>query len=217
MFSRRKHKGPFDCFDLKNRPMGLPLIWTDSAGSFQSQNVSPGITCKNIWWEKLSVGWVRNWWQIMPNISKLSHESQNIPNKCEKVILKMTYHCEIFKMWFLTPNPGLYVQYKNKLKPCALFATNCKYNPPIFSTSSNILHMLHGDTFCCKIPKNHNLNFSLPKTTEQFHCNNTRPTWPESPSKIMKIMYWHLWSNIVHFQDIAQNRTLHPKVWNFGI
>ncbi len=34
----------------------------------------------------------------------------------------------MFKILFLTPNPGLHVQYKNKLKLCTLFTTNCKYN-----------------------------------------------------------------------------------------
>ncbi len=60
-------------------------------------------------------------------------------------------------------------------------------------------------------PKNQILNFSLLKTTEKFYNNNTRPTWPESPSNIMKIMYGHHWSNVAHFQYTAQNRTICPK------
>ncbi len=53
------------------------------------------------------------------------------------------------------------------------------------------LHILPGNTFWYKTPKNQILNFSLLKNTEKFHYNNTRPTWPESPSNIMKIMYGH--------------------------
>ena len=152
---------------------------------------------------------------MMCDVSKLGHKSQNILNKCKKVTLKITHYYEFVKIWFLTPNPGWYVQYKNKLKLCTLFATNCKYNPPIFSQPHQIfLHVLLGNTFWCKTPKNQILNFSLLKTTEKFHCNNTRPTWPESPSNIMKIMYGHLWSNVAHFQDTAQNRT---PVQNFKI
>ncbi len=147
---------------------------------------------------------------MMRGISKLSHKSQNILNKCKKVTLKITHFCGIFKMWLLTPNPGLHL--------CTLFTTNCKYNPPIFSQPHQMfLHVLLGNTFWCKKPKNQIVNFSLLKTTEKFHCNNTRPTWPESPYNIMKIMYGHLWSSIAHFQDTAQNRTPCPKIWNFQI
>ena len=164
------------------------------------------------------MGWVRKKWQMMHNVSKLSHKSQNIPNKCVKVTLKITHFCEIFKMWFLSLNPGLHVQYKNTLKPCTLFATNCKYFPPIFSLPHQIsLHVLPSNTFWCKTPNNQNLNFSLLKTTEKFHHNNIACTWPENPSNIMKIMYGHLWSNVAHFQDTAQNRTPCPKFWNFQI
>ena len=154
---------------------------------------------------------------MMRDTSKLSYESQNILNKCEKVILKITHFCEIFKMWFLTPNPGLYVWYRNKLKLCTLFAINCKYiMHQYFSTLSNIFCMFcQWNIFWCKTPKNQFLNFSLLNTTEKFYYNNTRPTWLESPSNIIKIMYGHLWSNVAHFQDIAQNRTPYPKFWNF--
>ncbi len=66
-------------------------------------------------------------------------------------------------------------------------------------------------------PQNQILNFSLLKTTEKFYCNNTRPTWPESTSNIMKIMYGHFWSNIGLFQHTAQNQTPCPKFWSFQI
>ncbi len=151
----------------------------------------------------------------MHNVSKLSHESQNILSKCKMVTLKIIHFCEIFKTWFLTPNPGFHVQYKNKLKLCTLFATNCKYNPSIFSQTHQIfLHVLPGNTYWYKNPKNPILKFSLLKTTKKFHHNNTRPTWPERPSNIITIMYEHLWSNIAHFQDTAQ---MEPHVQNFEI
>ncbi len=86
-----------------------------------------------------------------------------------------------------------------------------------FLTSLNIFACFAWQHILMQNPKKSNFKIQPPKNTEKFHHNNTRPTWPESPSNIMKIMYGHLWSNVAHFQDVAQNRTPCPKFWKFEI